>query len=161
MPTEIERKFLLNGDAWRALATSRTPMSQGYVAGSDRTSVRVRIAGAEAALNIKSGGIAAARAEYEYSIPLDHARELLALCAGPLVAKTRHVVPFGGFEWEIDVFEGANLGLVVAEIELDHEGQDFPLPAWVGPEVTHLVRYYNVNLVRHPYSAWTETERRP
>ncbi len=161
MPREIERKFLLTGDAWRTAAARRERMSQGYVAGNERASVRVRIAGEHAALNIKSGGIAASRQEYEYAIPLDDARELLALSTGPLIDKTRHFVPHGGFEWEVDEFHGDNAGLVVAELELDFLGQDFPRPDWIGIEVTHLARYYNVNLVRHPYSAWSEQERNP
>jgi adenylate cyclase len=161
MPREIERKFLLKSDAWRAAAERRERMSQGYVAGSDRASVRVRIAGASAALNIKSGGLVASRQEYEYAIPLTDARELLALCAPPLVDKTRHFVPHGGFEWEVDEFHGENSGLVVAELELDFEGQEFPRPDWLGAEVTHLERYYNVKLVKHPYSAWSHEERNP
>ncbi|HLF12847.1 MAG TPA: hypothetical protein VJA26_16715, partial [Gammaproteobacteria bacterium] len=82
-----------------------------------------------------------------------------SLCEGPLVEKTRHWVPHGGFEWEIDEFHGDNEGLVVAELELDYEAQEFPRPDWLGVEVTELARYYNVNLVKHPYSAWDETER--
>jgi adenylate cyclase len=156
---EIERKFLVRSDAWRAAATERVPMSQGYIARSDRNSVRVRLAGERAWLNIKSGGLVAARHEFEYSIPVGDARELLALATGPLIEKTRHIVRFGGFEWEVDEFHGANAGLVVAEIELDEEAQQFPLPHWAGAEVTHLGRYYNVNMVRHPYSEWTEAER--
>ena len=161
MPREIERKFLLKSDAWRGAATRHERMSQGYIAGSDRASVRVRIAGASAALNIKSGGLVASRQEYEYAIPLDHARELLALSAGPLIDKTRHFVPHGGFEWEVDEFHGDNLGLVVAELELDFVAQEFPRPDWLGAEVTHLERYYNVKLVKHPYSAWRTEERSP
>ena len=160
MAREIERKFLLENDGWRAAATERVPMRQGYIARSDRTSVRVRAAGERAWLNIKSGGLVAARQEFEYAIPPEDARELLALATGPLIEKTRHIVPFGGFEWEIDEFHGANAGLVVAEIELDHEGQEFPRPHWIGAEVTHLARYYNVNMVGYPYNAWTEAERR-
>ncbi len=159
MGREIERKFLLKGDAWRAAAVERRPMSQGYIAGSERTSVRVRLAGDSAWLNIKSGGIVAVRQEFEYAIPVSDARELLALATGPLIEKTRHIVPYGGFEWEVDEFHGANSGLIVAEIELDEEGQEFPRPDWVGAEVTHLHRYYNVNLVRYPYSAWPAAER--
>jgi adenylate cyclase len=161
VPREIERKFLPAGDAWRAAAVRRERMSQGYVAGSDRASVRVRIAGASAALNIKSGGLVASRQEYEYAIPLDDARELLALGVGPLIDKTRHYVPVGGFEWEVDEFHGDNAGLVVAELELDIEGQEFPMPDWVGVEVTHLERYYNVKLVEHPYREWSHEERNP
>ena len=159
MGREIERKFLLRGDTWRAAATERVPMSQGYIARSDRTSVRVRLAGERAWLNVKSGGLVASRLEFEYSIPAADASELLGLATGPLIEKTRHIVPFGGFEWEVDEFHGANQGLVVAEIELDHEAQEFPRPEWIGAEVTHLARYYNVNMVKYPYNAWTKAER--
>jgi adenylate cyclase len=156
VPREIERKFLLKTDAWRGAAIRTERMSQGYIARGDGASVRVRISGASAALNIKSGGLVASRQEYEYPIPLDDARELLALCA-TLIDKTRHFVPYRGFEWEVDEFHGANAGLVVAELEL--EGQEFPSPDWLGAEVTHLERYYNVKLVKHPYRAWTAEEQ--
>jgi len=159
MPREIERKFLLRTGAWRPLAHRRQPMSQGYIAGSERASVRVRIAGDEAWLNIKCGGFVAARAEFEYAIPLGEARELLAHSAGPLIEKTRHWVRHAGAEWEIDEFHGANEGLVVAELELDDEQAEFARPDWVGAEVTQLRRYYNVSLVAHPYCEWTEQER--
>jgi adenylate cyclase len=159
MPREIERKFLVTGEAWRAQASRRAVMRQGYLAGTDRASVRVRVAGENAWLNVKSARLGASRQEYEYAIPVDHAHELLALCAGPLIDKTRHYVEHGGMTWEIDEFHGANLGLIVAEIELDDEQQAFERPGWLGAEVTHLARYYNVQLVKHPYGAWDETER--
>jgi adenylate cyclase len=161
MPREIERKFLLKNDAWRALAHRRQRMSQGYLASGGRLSVRVRLAGDEAWLNIKAGGLVASRQEYEYPIPVDEARELLALAQGQLIDKTRHFVEHGGKKWEVDEFHGDNSGLVVAELELDSEGQEFPRPPWIGLEVTHLTRYYNVCLVSHPYSAWTDAERNP
>jgi adenylate cyclase len=161
MPREIERKFLVTSDAWRALAHRRRRMSQGYLASNERISVRVRIAGDEAWLNIKSGGLVASRLEYEYSIPVVEARELLALAVGPIIDKTRHFVDHGGLEWEVDEFHGANSGLIVAEVELDREDQEFSRPAWIGGEVTHLKRYYNVCLVDHPYTAWTDAERNP
>jgi adenylate cyclase len=161
MPREIERKFLPKSDAWRSLAHRRQRMSQGYIAGSARASVRVRVAGEDAWLNIKSGGLVASRLEYEYAIPVAEARELLTLSVGPLIDKTRHFVTHGGFEWEVDEFHGDNAGLVVAELELDREEQEFPRPPWLGVEVTHLPRYYNVCLVSHPYSAWTAAERNP
>ncbi len=167
MPREIERKFLLKNDAWRALAHRRQRMSQGYLtrgasgASGGRVSVRVRIAGDEARLNMKAGGLVASRQEYEYPIPVDEARELLALTTGPLIDKTRHFVEHGGFEWEVDEFHGDNLGLVVAELELTREDEAFPTPPWLGIEVTALRRYYNVCLVDHPYSAWTDAERNP
>jgi adenylate cyclase len=162
MPREIEHKFLLRTDAWRTLAERRQRMTQGYIAGSERVSVRVRIAGDDdASLNIKSGRLVASRLEYGYAIPVDHARELLALAIGPLVEKTRHYVPYGGMTWEIDEFHGDNDGLIVAEIELTRENQEFSRPPWAGAEVTHLPRYYNVSLVKHPYRQWTAAERNP
>ncbi len=161
MPREIERKFLLTSESWRALAARRQRMTQGYIAASDRISVRVRIAADDAWLNIKSRGLAASRLEYEYAVPVADARELLALAVGPHIEKTRHFVPYGGLTWEVDEFHGDNGGLVVAELELDREDQAFARPPWAGVEVTHLTRYYNVSLVNHPYRQWTATERNP
>jgi adenylate cyclase len=161
MAKEIERKFLLASDAWRGLAVRSREMSQGYVAEGPRTSVRVRISADDAWLNIKCGSLAAARDEFEYAIPLADARALLKAVAAPLIEKTRYWVPYAGFEWEIDEFHGVNAGLVVAEIELDDEHQSFSSPPWIGKEVTTLERYYNVNLVRRPYSQWNAVERRP
>ena len=161
MPREIERKFLLSNDSWRSQARESQPMSQGYLASSRRSSVRVRIAGRQAWLNIKAGGLVASRQEFEYSIPLDEARELLELAEGPLIEKTRHLVEHGGMTWEIDEFHGDNAGLVVAELELDSEDQPFARPEWLGVEVTQLRRYYNVCLVQHPYRSWTDAERNP
>jgi adenylate cyclase len=161
MPREIERKFLLKNDAWRPLVHRSRRMTQGYLASGGRVSVRVRVAGDDAWLNMKAGGLVASRQEYEYSIPLDEARELLALAEGPLIDKTRHYVPHGDLEWEIDEFHGDNAGLLVAELELEREGQEFARPLWLGTEVTELRRYYNVCLVQHPYRAWTEAERQP
>lgn len=161
MPREIERKFLLKNDAWRALVERSRRMTQGYLASGGPVSVRVRVAGDEAWLNMKAGGLVASRQEYEYPIPVDEARELLALAEGPLIDKTRHYVPHGELEWEIDEFHGDNAGLVVAELELTREGQEFSRPQWLGTEVTELRRYYNVCLVQHPYRAWTDAERQP
>jgi adenylate cyclase len=159
MPREIERKFLLRTDEWRAAVARSAAMRQGYLAGNDRASIRVRIAGEAATLNIKSGGLAASRLEYEYAIPLDEGRELLTLCTRPLIEKTRHYVAIGALTWEIDEFHGANEGLIVAEIELDDEGQTFEAPSWLGREVTQHERYYNVRLVQHPYHDWAAAER--
>ena len=161
MPREIERKFLLKSDEWRSQVRESRPMSQGYLASSSRLSVRVRIAGHEAWLNIKAGGLVASRQEYEYPVPLDDARELIALVDGPRIEKTRHFVEHGGMTWEIDEFHGENEGLLVAELELESEDADFARPPWLGKEVTELRRYYNVCLVTHPYRAWTDAERNP
>ena len=161
MPREIERKFLLRNEAWRAEARRSQLMTQGYLARGERASVRVRVAGEAAWLNIKVGGLVASRNEYEYAVPLDEARELLAAAEGPLIEKTRHYVEHGGATFEIDEFHGDNAGLIVAELELDREDAPFPRPAWLGAEVTQFRRYYNVCLVTHPYRAWTDAERNP
>jgi adenylate cyclase len=136
-------------------------MRQGYLVNGGPGSIRVRVAGDDAWLNIKSGGLTAVRHEFEYPIPVRDAEELLALLAvGPLVDKTRHFVPLAdGLEWEIDEFHGRNSGLIVAELELTREDQPFAKPRWIGAEVTHLARYYNVNLVDHPYDEWSDAER--
>ena len=161
MPTEIERKFMVQGEGWRAEVSRSIPMRQGYLAElGGRASVRVRLEGAEARLNIKAAVVGAARAEYEYDIPSAEAEEILAtLCSG-LVLKTRHYVERDGLTWEIDVFEGANAGLVVAEVELCTVEQEFPRPAWLGRELTDEQRYYNHALAKRPYAEWSRDERK-
>jgi adenylate cyclase len=155
MATEIERKFLLLDDGWRAAADAGTLMRQGYLIGAEQASVRVRIAGEHAHLNIKSATLGVHRQEYEYEIPLADANEILdSLCEGPLIEKTRYHVHHGDHTWEIDVFCGDNEGLVVAEIELDTAAEDFARPPWLGQEVSDDPRYYNVCLVKHPYKDW-------
>jgi len=155
MGTEIERKYLVNGDHWRGRADAGTAFRQGYLVGAKHASVRVRIEGEKANLNIKSATLGVHRQEYEYPIPLEDAREMLdTLCEKPLIEKTRYHVPFEGYTWEVDVFEGDNAGLVVAEVELSAEDEQPPLPDWAGEEVSHDPRYYNVCLVKHPYKDW-------
>lgn len=161
MPIEIERKFLVIGDDWRRGVSRSQHMAQGYLAGppDSRCSVRVRIAGDEAHLNIKSATLGVERDEYEYGIPLADAQRLLATLAGERIEKIRHHVETGGHLFEIDEFLGENAGLVVAEIELAHADEAFPRPAWLGREVSHLARYYNLNLAVRPYSRWNADER--
>jgi adenylate cyclase len=155
MATEIERKFLLRDDAWRAHADGGTRMRQGYLLGSEKASVRVRVSGDRAHLNIKSATLGVQRREYEYEIPLADAGEILdTLCEGPLIEKTRYHVRHENHTWEIDVFAGDNQGLVVAEIELGAVDEHFARPSWLGEEVSHDPRYYNVCLVKHPYKDW-------
>jgi adenylate cyclase len=155
MATEIERKFLVSNDGWREQADAGTPFLQGYLNEQGRASVRVRIEGERANLNIKSADAGVQRQEFEYSIPLADAREMLAgLCAGGLVEKTRYRVSHGNHLWEVDVFDGANAGLVVAEIELDSITEVFDRPDWLGEEVSHEARYYNHFLARHPWKDW-------
>ena len=157
MATEIERKFLVLDDSWRQQADRATPMRQGYMSGGERASVRVRVQGEQAFLNIKSATLGVWRREYDYPIPLGDAEEILDhLCEGPLIEKTRYHVEHAGHTWEVDVFEGDNAGLVVAEIELDSEDQPFEKPPWAGDEVSHDPRYYNVCLVKHPFKAWKD-----
>ncbi len=155
MGIEIEKKFLLRNDNWRADADAGTAFKQGYLVGSDKASVRVRIEGDNANINIKSATLGITRQEYEYPIPLKDAEELLAsLCEKPLIEKTRYHLRQADHVWEIDVFEGDNAGLVVAEIELADEAEAFYRPDWLGEEVSGDPRYYNVSLVKHPFCDW-------
>lgn len=154
MKIEIERKFLLKNDLWREGAAGLF-YRQGYLCTDPERTVRVRVGGDRAVLAIKGAGDGIARAEYEYPIPPDEAGELLdRLCLHPLVEKYRYRVPFAGLTWEIDEFTGANAGLVLAEVELEHVAQPVPLPPWIGREVTGDHRYYNAWLARHPFGTW-------
>lgn len=157
MASEIERKFLVTGDAWKEQVSRQADYRQGYLSGTDKSSVRVRVSDSHAWLNIKSATLGVQRTEYDYEIPLADALEMLEnFCAGAVIEKTRYYVPHQGHTWEVDVFAGANAGLVVAEIELDDENEAFVRPDWAGEEVSHDPRYYNVCLVSHPYSEWNE-----
>lgn len=158
MGVEIERKFKVN-EHFRPTGVG-IKMAQGYLSHDPKRIVRIRCAGTQGFLTIKGETHGAQRLEYEYEIPADDARELLALCVEPLVEKTRYREYVDGHSWEVDVFHGANAGLVVAEIELSSEMEEFTLPAWAGAEVTGIERYYNAALIAHPYSAWTAEERR-
>ena len=152
MGLEIERKFLVRGDAWRQPAP--TYLCQGYLNRDKARTVRVRIAAESAWLTVKGASQGAVRSEFEYAIPLADARQLLALCDGPLIEKQRHLVAHAGHTWEVDEFLGANAGLVVAEIELSDEGEAFEVPEWAGAEVTDDARYFNSNLAAHPFRQW-------
>jgi adenylate cyclase len=166
MGIEIERKFLLGDDSWRDAVSESERMAQGYLVsaqalhdGTARASVRVRRSGERAWLNIKSAQLGIERAEFEYPVPVADAEQMLAeLCDG-VVEKIRHHVVVDGVLFEIDEFFGENAGLVVAEVELPAPDAAFPRPSWLGREVSHLARYYNVNLIAHPYARWTQEER--
>jgi len=155
MAIEIEKKFLLRNDGWRKQSDAGTAFKQGYLIGSDKTSVRVRIEGEQANINIKSATLGITRQEFEYAIPMDDAEELLeSLCEKPLIEKTRYHITQDNHLWEIDVFEGDNAGLIVAEIELGSENEAFTTPDWLGIEVSDDSRYYNVCLLNHPFCNW-------
>ena len=155
MPTEIERKFLVHGTDWQTATGQR--ICQGYLNRDKHRTVRVRMAGEQAFLTIKGISTGATRAEFEYAIPVADAEALLALCDGPLIEKVRHQVEHAGLVWEVDEFLGENAGLVVAEVELDHEDQAITLPPWVSTEVTTDPRYFNASLSTLPYARWSKT----
>ena len=155
MALEIERKYLVRLDAWRPPASGGTIHRQGYLSVDSARVVRVRQAGRHAWLTIKGQNRGIARTEFEYPIPVADAKVMLeTLCLSPVIEKTRYRVRFGGRVWEVDVFAGANAGLVVAEVELESETAEVNRPPWAGPEVSDDPRYYNANLVRHPFTEW-------
>ena len=160
MGTEIERKFLMKNDDWKAHVTETHLIKQGYLQSgldpSQRSSVRIRISNKQANINVKSAELSAVRQEFEYEIPLHDAEQMLmTLCNGPIIEKTRYYVPYGSHLWEIDVFSGANEGLEMAEVELVSLDEHFEHPDWLGQEVSHDERYYNNYLVKTPYSNWS------
>lgn len=154
MAQEIERKFLLKGDTWRDLAKG-TSYRQGYLNSAKERTVRIRTIGDKAFLTIKGMNVGATRAEYEYPIPLEDCNAMLdTLAEKPLIEKKRYKIKRGDLIWEIDEFFGDNHGLIVAEVELQREDQPFDKPDWIGDEVTNDARYFNSNLVKHPYTKW-------
>ncbi len=166
MAIEIERKFRVLDDGWRRHVVTSVRMAQGYIndmdalrAGRQNASVRVRIAGDQAFLNLKSREPGRRRQEFDYPIPVADAQALLALCVGGLIDKVRHYIPQDGLTWEVDEFGGDNAGLVVAELELPAVDTAFELPAWLGREVTEELRFYNLALAERPYSRWSAVEQ--
>jgi adenylate cyclase len=157
MPLEIERKFLVDG-AFACAAMVTTRITQGYLTATPERTVRIRRAGDRAFLTIKGPLNAAGttRSEWEYEIPVADAEALLPLCEPGVIDKTRHTVPHGDHLFEVDEFHGANEGLVLAEVELEGEGERFSVPPWLGREVTGDPRYHNAMLARHPYGEWTD-----
>jgi len=159
MGIEIERKFLLVNDDWKSLLTKTHIIKQGYLQSGlqaqQKSSVRIRISNDKANINIKSVDLKMVRQEFEYNIPLNEAEQMLAtMCDEIVIEKTRYVVPFAAHLWEIDIFSGVNHGLVMAEIELDSVDEAFEKPTWIGEEVSHDKRYYNIYLLKHPYCEW-------
>ena len=158
MPQEIERKFLVNRHKWPSVNGGEI-IRQGYLNSTKERIVRVRTCGTQAWLTIKGITTGATRAEYEYTIPIEDAQQMLDhLCERPLIEKVRHAVRVGQHNWEVDEFRGDNAGLLVAEIELAHEAETFERPEWLGEEVTHDARYFNSNLLARPYGSWSDPE---
>ena len=153
MPLEIERKFLVTSDAYKAGA-KLVEITQGYLTIQDNLAIRVRIEVHHASIAIKSKISERVNREYEYSIPLDEAQSLLNLSQHSPITKTRHLVDYKNHMWEVDEFHGDNEGLIVAEIELDDENEKFEMPPWLGEEVTSDYRYLNSNLAQTPHNIW-------
>lgn len=162
MAVEIERKFLVRADKWaKTVKTLKRGIiyRQGYIVRDPERVVRVRCLKDQhlkdqAYLTVKGKVKGYSRLEFEYPIPLTDAEDLLSLCHKPLVEKTRYILSYQGHSWEVDEFHGENVGLILAEIELKHEGEIFERPTWLGQEVTTDMRYYNSNLVSNPYTKW-------
>ena len=153
MAKEIERKYLVKGNQWKALAPGMV-YRQGYIPTVGKQTVRVRIVGNQGYLTIKGENVGPTRSEFEYPIPVQDAAEMLnTLCDRPLIEKTRYKIPQGDLVWEVDEFAGENAGLVIAEVELQAENQQIELPEWIERQVTD-PKYYNSNLAKHPYSKW-------
>ena len=156
MAAEIERKFLVTGSSWRAGARG-VVYRQGYLSTVKERTVRVRTEGNRGVLTIKGITTGVTRAEFGYEIPVADANQLLdTLCERPLIEKTRYRVTVDAHTWEIDQFHGANDGLIVAEIELRSADEPFARPAWLGAEVSNDPRYYNANLIAHPFNQWRQ-----
>ena len=152
MGVEIERKFLVK-EGWQPTGES-VSIKQGYLPGTGPMLVRIRLEDQRALLTLKGRTEGVTRSEYEYEIPVQDAQELVLRRRKKVVEKTRYFVIHGDYTWEVDVFAGANKGLVVAELELSDEDEDFDRPDWLGAEVSSDARYYNSNLAEHPFSEW-------
>jgi len=164
MAREIERKFLINNQDWKALAHKQTHFAQGYLNDiADKTgksSVRVRLEGNKANMNIKSLEIGLSRDEYEYEIPYADGEKMLhTLAVGPVIEKVRYLVKVDKHTWEIDEFLGDNAGLVIGEVEMESETDQVTIPEWAGREVTEEVRFYNISLSKRPFNDWSEDEK--
>lgn len=146
MSLEIEHKYIVVSDAYKSDVISVTNIEQGYLSRTPERTVRVRIVGEKGYLTIKGKNVGDTRLEFEYEIPVSDACEMLSLCDGCVIKKTRYIVNYAGFRWEVDEFHGDLAPLVLAEIELTDSSQDYPLPTFVGEDVTNNPMYYNSNL---------------
>ena len=154
MGTEIERKFLVVGNEYKRLAEVKL-YRQGYISDKKGKIVRVRLMGKRGLLTVKGEISSITCPEYEYEIPYDDALFMIEnISEKPIIEKYRYTTHYEGFKWEIDEFLGENKGLIIAEIELPSEEQEFCKPPWIGEEVTGIPKYYNANLIKNPYSKW-------
>jgi CYTH domain-containing protein len=154
MGLEIERKFLLKNDNWKTLVKEEISIKQGYLNSEKERTVRVRSYGNKGLITIKGKNKNLTRKEFEYEIPLTDALQMLNLAEQPIIEKTRFIATNKTHTWEIDVFEGVNNGLIVAEIELESETEQFDIPEWIGKEVSTDPKYYNASLIKHPFKDW-------
>lgn len=157
MPKEIERKFLVQDDRWKnADIRQRMEICQGYIVATKNATVRIRTADDQAWITVKAARSGIERAEFEYDIPIADAVEMLnTICMQPFIHKVRWVIGYEQMEWVIDEFTGANEGLTLAEVELEHADQSVILPPWLGMEVSEDARFYNSSLAKHPYASWS------
>ncbi len=156
---EIERKFLIREKLFE-LPLTGTQIKQGYLSTNPDRVIRVRIEGNKGFLTIKGRLKGITRTELEYEIPVNEAKVLMKMCPDYIVVKVRYKIDYKGLLWEVDCFENENRGLILAEIELESEGQSFEKPLWVGEEVTFDMRYYNSWLAIHPYTTWNDVKER-
>ena len=155
MPTEIERKFLVDHQKWEALIKPTGKLyKQGYILSDEKRTVRIRVANDAAYITLKGASTGISRSEYEYTIPVNEGNEILNNFATSSIQKTRYNIEYAVHTWEVDVFTGDNNGLIVAEIELQNEDEQFEKPEWVGQEVSHDSRYTNASLSVYPYKDW-------
>lgn len=155
MPKEIERKFLIEPEAWKQFNKPEGKhYRQGYITGADDVTIRVRIAESKGYLTLKSKTVGISRDEFEYEIPYEEATDMMNSFTQVGTEKIRYKIPVGNLVWEVDEFLGANAGLLVAEIELQNEDQVLDKPSWVGDEVSDDYRYFNSNLATHPFCTW-------
>ena len=154
MAEEIERKFLVDRQKLPSLENSHI-IRQGYIPGTRTATVRIRTSNDKAYLTLKGKATGLTRSEFEYPVPMRDALLMLdEFCEGSVIEKKRYLVPYEGHTWEIDIFEGENEGLIVAEIELSDENEAFAKPEWVTREVSSDPKYRNSNLIMHPYTRW-------
>lgn len=155
MPIETEHKYLVNKERWSKIIPQQSyEISQGYLYSDKEKTIRVRTKGEKGFITVKGKTVNASRLEYEYEIPLNEAKEMVNTLCGNVIEKTRHILSFEGKIWEVDEFKGLNAGLMVAEIELTHEDEEYHLPDWIEKNVTDDIRFANSNLAIKPFSLW-------